>query len=124
MAGKRLPDDNRLVYSTDPKLNQRCPKCRELVSACTCPAPAAIPEKISVTLRLEKAKRGGKTVTVAAGLPASSEFLAPLASELKKSMGTGGAYGIQGAAGYIEIQGDRRDALRELLGRKGMRVKG
>ena len=116
--------DHRLVYSTDPKVNERCPKCRELVSQCACPPAVVIPDKITVHLRLEKAKRGGKTVTVVAGLPASKEFLSPLASDLKRSMGCGGGFGIKESSGYIEIQGDRREALREALGKKGMRVKG
>lgn len=116
--------DNRLVYSTDPALNRRCPKCNELIPSCTCQPDAPIPQKIAVKLRLEKAKRGGKTVTVVAGLPASKTFLSELSKDLKKSCGTGGTYGIEDVHGYVEIQGDHRDALRELLKGKGMRVKG
>jgi translation initiation factor 1 len=116
--------DNRLVYSTDPKLNQRCPKCHELVSECLCPPEAVIPDKITAHLRLEKAKRKGKTVTVVEGLPASRDFLCGLASELKRSTGSGGTYGIREAAGYIEIQGDRRELLRELLSKNGISAKG
>jgi translation initiation factor 1 len=116
--------DHRLVYSTDPKLKQHCPKCRELISECDCPRQAPIPDKISVTLRLERAKRGGKTVTVVEGLPVSKDFLQSLAADLKRSAASGGTFGIKASSGFIEIQGDRRDLLREQLRNKGISVKG
>lgn len=116
--------DDRLVYSTDVKENQRCKKCKELIAECRCSAAAALPDKLSAKLRLEKTGRGGKTVTVVAGLPPSKAFLSELAKELKRSCGSGGTYRIEGAEGRIEIQGDRRDALREMLGKKGMSLKG
>ena len=54
------------------------------------------------------------------GLPRNPEFLESLARELKKSRGTGGRVGED----FVEIQGDHREPLRELLGRKGWVVKG
>ena len=69
---------------------------------------------------MEKAGRGGKTVSVVYGLPRNEAFLKELCQELKRACGTGGA--IQDDA--IELQGDLRDRIRELLLKKGFGVKG
>jgi translation initiation factor 1 len=79
-----------------------------------------VPDRIVAKLRLEKSGRGGKTVTVVYDLPRNTAFLKALCSELKKSCGTGGAV----AEDTIELQGDLRDRVRELLTSKGFRVKG
>jgi translation initiation factor 1 len=69
---------------------------------------------------MEKKGRGGKTVTVVDGLPDNAAFLKELAQELKRACGTGGAPGD----GVVELQGDLRDRVRELLQKKGFVVKG
>ncbi len=79
-----------------------------------------MPERVVAHLRLEKSGRGGKSVTVVDGLPRNRAFLRELATELKKACGAGGTAG----GGAVEIQGDRRDALRPLLAAKGFTVKG
>jgi translation initiation factor 1 len=71
-------------------------------------------------LRIEKAGRGGKTVTVVDGLPRNRAFVKELAGELKRACGAGG----NAVADHVEIQGDHRVALRALLGSKGWIVKG
>lgn len=71
-------------------------------------------------LRLEKTGRGGKTVTVIDGLPRNAAFLKELGHELKRACGTGGAV-LDGA---IELQGDLRDRVRDLLTRRNVIVKG
>lgn len=71
-------------------------------------------------LRLEKTGRGGKTVTVIDGLPRNAGFLKELGHELKRACGTGGAV-LDGA---IELQGDLRDRVRDLLTRRNVIVKG
>lgn len=114
----------RLVYSSDPKLNERCPRCKEVLSECSCPKKAQMPDSISGVLQLEKAHRGGKTVTVLKKLPPVEDFLKHLAKELKQQCGCGGTYGIAEEMGYVEIQGDRRELLREYLPKKGIKVKG
>ena len=60
------------------------------------------------------------TVTVVDGLPRNAAFLAALASELKKALGTGGS----ALESSVEIQGDRREAIRARLAAKGWTVKG
>ena len=71
-------------------------------------------------LRLEKKGRGGKSVTVVAGLPRNRAFLATLAADLKRACGTGGTAGDDA----VEVQGDQRERLRPLLLAKGYAVRG
>lgn len=118
-------EDNRLVYSTDPARNQKCPACGELIPACRCGAKKNIQTvACECVLRIEKAHRGGKTVTVIDRLPARENWLKDLAKTLKAACGTGGTYFMEGGTGRIEIQGDKREPLRALLAKQGIRVKG
>jgi translation initiation factor 1 len=71
-------------------------------------------------LRVEKAGRGGKTVSVVYGLPRNAAFLKELCQELKRACGTGGTV----LEGTVELQGDIRERIRELLLKKGFGVKG
>ena len=117
--------DTRLVYSTDPKLNQKCPKCKEVVSECTCPAEVdASTSKFVAVLRIETGGRKGKTVTVIDQLPKQEIFLRELTTELKKKCGSGGTYLMGGAEGVIEIQGDKRTAIRAALTKRGIKFRG
>ena len=99
-----------------------CPKCGWPADDCHCSKAAEerVPAKLVCVLRLEKKGRGGKSVTVVAGLPRNSTFLATLAAELKRACGTGGT----AADAAVEIQGDQRERLRALLLAKGYAVKG
>lgn len=117
--------DTRLVYSTDPKLNQKCQKCREVLSECTCPKEVdASSYKFVAVLRIEKSGRAGKTVTVIDQLPKSEIFLKDLTTKLKKKCGSGGTYLMDGKEGVIEIQGDKREIIREFLAKEGIKSKG
>ena len=71
-------------------------------------------------LRMEKKGRAGKSVTVVYDLPQNAAFLKELCQELKRACGTGGAV----VDDTIEVQGDLRDRVREILQRRGMVVKG
>lgn len=110
----------RLVYSTDPNENRRCPRCRELLVSCRCEQAEAVPANLTVKLRLEKGGRGGKAVTVLYDLPRNPEFLKELAQRLKKACGTGGT----AKETTVELQGDYRERLRQLLPTLGYKVKG
>lgn len=117
--------NTRLVYSTDPKENIKCSKCKELQSECVCVAePELKSYKFVAYLRIEKAGRGGKTVTVIRELPKVELFLKDLTSELKKKCGTGGTYKMDGKEGVIEIQGDKIVVIRQILSKKGIKTKG
>lgn len=124
-----MSDKNvRLVYSTDPAQNKKCAKCKELLAECSCEPEQEVKMTPAKTynfvayLRLEKAGRGGKTVTAIKELPKNEAFLKDLTSELKKKCGSGGTYEIK--TGTIEIQGDKMDMVRALLTKKGIKTKG
>lgn len=72
-----------------------------------------------VRVGLEKKGRGGKTVSVITGLSGSEDALRELTSELKRRCGSGGTL----KDGVIEIQGDHRDTLVEILKTRGLTVK-
>jgi len=71
-------------------------------------------------LRISKQGRGGKTVTVIDGFTRHADDLENLASDLKRSCGSGGT--VRGMS--IEIQGDARERLRIKLSGLGFAVKG
>jgi translation initiation factor 1 len=79
-----------------------------------------VPARPTAKLRVEKAGRGGKTVTVVYGLPNNAAFLKDLAQQLKRACGTGGTASDEG----VELQGDLRDRVRHFLLAKGFQVKG
>jgi translation initiation factor 1 len=111
-----MSKDHRLVYSTDPELNKRCPRCKELASECSCRPDVDVSKAtFKAKLRMEKKGRGGKIVTVVAGLPRSEKFIGDLAAKLKKGCGVGGTSYIEGDEGIVEIQGDNRDRIRQIL---------
>jgi len=119
-----MSNDARLVYSTDPKMNEKCPKCKELKAACACaPEVDASKVKFTAVMRIEKQGRGGKTVTVVDKLPKQELFLKELTSDLKKKCGSGGTYLMDGADGVIEIQGDHIDKVMAALKAQGHHVK-
>jgi translation initiation factor 1 len=110
------------VYSTERR--RVCPGCGWPVDDCRCSRNLAtpdppVPEKPVAKLRLEN-RASGKHVTVLDGLPENGAFLETLCRDLKKACGTGGSEG----PGSIELQGDQRERLRELLPKKGIQVKG
>jgi translation initiation factor 1 len=80
----------------------------------------SVPSRVVARLRLEKKGRGGKTVTVVYDLPSNATFLKDLAQQLKRACGTGGTV----AENTIELQGNLRDRVRDVLTRKGWMVKG
>ena len=112
----------RLVYSTDTA--GRCPGCGWPLRNCQCSdrrvVSTPVPERIVAKLRTEKKGRGGKTVTVVYGLPQNAEFLKELSQELKRACGTGGTI----VEGGVELQGDLRERVREVLVKRGYGVKG
>jgi translation initiation factor 1 len=118
-----MKDARRAVVYSSGK-GRICPKCGWPESDCHCSSKITAPDepvpgKITAKLRLEN-RGSGKVVTVVDSLPANREFLSGLARELKKSCGTGG----RARETFVEIQGDHRERLRDLLARKGWTVQG
>lgn len=113
---------SRPVYSS--ATGRLCPTCGWPEKDCKCSSQFArdepVPVRVVAKLRLEKAGRGGKTVTVVYDLPRNQPFLKELASELKRACGVGGAV----AENTVELQGDVRERVKALLVRKGFGVKG
>jgi translation initiation factor 1 len=64
-----------------------------------------------VKVRRETSGRRGKAVTTVAGVPLDDDGLKELAGRLKKRCGVGGAV----KDGVIELQGDHRDAVLDVL---------
>jgi len=112
--------DRRLVYDSDSPLERVSPSARSRrdVSRDASGPGLNVPNDGVVRLLRDRKRRGGKTVTLVAGLPAGTSVDA-LASELKRLCGTGGTV----RDGVIEIQGDVRERIKPELERRGYRVK-
>jgi translation initiation factor 1 len=111
----------RIVYSSD--AGRVCPKCGWPIRECCCSRKSAgepVPARVVAKMRIEKAGRGGKTVSVVYGLPKNDAFLKELCQDLKRTCGTGGAV----VDGTVQLQGDLRDRIRAVLLVKGIVVKG
>ncbi len=122
-----MADDSKLVYSTDPERNRKCPKCGNLMPECSCGKQDEETDSKydwTAVLRTESANRGGKTVTVISQLPPTEKFLDALARKLKIRCGSGGTYFVRERRGVIEIQGDKRELIRAILSAEGIRFKG
>ena len=72
-----------------------------------------------VRIMRDRKQRGGKTVTMITGVPASEEALTTLAQQLKKLCCSGGTV----KDGIIEIQGDHCDKVQTKLTELGYKVK-
>ncbi len=119
-----------LVYSTE--LGRICPQCQKAVGQCICKKGKDKTAKMgSAAINLSKMEdgivrigreskgRGGKGVTLIAGLNLEENALKDLAKKLKQKCGTGGTV----KAGIVEIQGDHREKLAEELKKMGYKVK-
>jgi len=97
-----------------------CAKCGRHGDACRCAAAAAKPKDARPTIRMRLEKRSGKSVTVLAATLLQEKALRALASDLKARLAAGGT--LKGSE--IELQGDHRERLRDLLREQGLLVKG
>ncbi len=116
--------DRVLVYSTDPKDQAIISGEAEKHKKITTQKSLVDTKKFVVVFRMETQSRGGKTVTVMDKFPAHETFLKELTKEIKIKCGTGGSYRIDGQFGLIEIQGDKRIAIKKLLDGKDIKYKG
>jgi translation initiation factor 1 len=112
----------RLFEGTPFDRPPRCERCGELETDCRCPPPPPAripPEKQTARLAVEKRARG-KHVTVVRGLPAEGNDLPAVLAALKSACGAGGALKDE----TLEIQGDQRQRVRDVLTGIGYRVHG
>ncbi len=101
-------DNSRLVYSTNTgRIKQEEVK------------PQRAKGDGIVRIQRQTNGRKGKGVCLITGVDLDDVALDKLAAELKKKCGCGGSV----KEGVIEIQGDKRDLLKQLLEAKGMKVK-
>jgi translation initiation factor 1 len=108
-----LPDDRRLVYSTDGSLP--LPSFRAPTSKPKGRPQGGIPDDGIVRVGCERRKGG--VVTLVYGL--QGHELPTVAQELKRRCGTGGT----AKNGVVELQGDRRDAALAFFAERGRRAK-
>lgn len=107
--------DYEIVYSSDGSGKNIASKNKESQKEVE-----IIPSKITLKLRIEKGGRGGKVVTVVYEVPANKSYFEKLTKELKAKCGVGGSF----KGSTIEIQGDKKEQVRDLLIKKGFQVKG
>lgn len=120
-----LNNNNRtLVYSDDPKDQDIITGKSERDAFEAQQKEIVLEKKFTVVFRIEKNGRGGKTVTILDQLPSLDSFLKELTKELKAKCGVGGSHFINGKYGCIEIQGDKRDAIKKILESKAIKYKG
>ena len=89
-----------------------CPKCGLPKELCICEAIAKEKQKISIST---VQKRYKKQVTVVHGIDASSIDVKSLLKKLKSRLACGGTY----KHGEIELQGDHKNKVREILIHEG-----
>jgi translation initiation factor 1 len=109
--------NSRLVYDSDAPLQK--PSRKERPSNAPAGPSLNLPKDGVVRLLRDRKRRGGKTVTLVAGLSDTPAALSALASDLKRLCGTGGT--VRGE--MIEIQGDVRERIKSELERRGYTVK-
>ena len=83
------------------------------------PVKSLSPEQQTIYLHRESKGRGGKTVTLVKGLVLSEKDLKALAKKLKRACGTGGTI----KENIIEIQGEHREKIADVLRKQGFKVK-
>ncbi|AFY39180.1 translation initiation factor 1 (eIF-1/SUI1) [[Leptolyngbya] sp. PCC 7376] len=77
------------------------------------------PNQQNIRIQSTRSGRKGKTVTVITGFQHAPATLTKLTKQLKNKCGAGGTL----KDGVIEIQGDRRKQLLELLTQQGYKAK-
>lgn len=81
--------------------------------------PDLPPQQQQIRIQVTRAGKGGKTVTVITGFQAKPETLAALLKQLKSQCGSGGTQ----KEASLEIQGDHRQKILELLLKLGYKAK-
>ncbi len=81
--------------------------------------PNLPPQQQNLRIQASRSGRKGKTVTIITGFQSSAETLAKLLKQLKTQCGSGGTV----KENSLEIQGDHRDKLLQLLIQLGYKAK-
>jgi translation initiation factor 1 len=110
MASGKGNSDKRVVYQEFGNDNS---------AAFERPTQELPPQQQNVRVQATRAGRKGKTVTVITGFQAKPETLADLIKQLKAQCGTGGTV----KDNEIEIQGDHKQKILEILIKLGYKAK-
>ena len=111
------PNDSRTVWSSetgDQRKTDLTPNPSPKRRGETLP-----PGQQTAYLHRDSKGRGGKGVTLVKKLVLSEEDMSALAKKIKQACGTGGTV----KDGVIEIQGDNRERIAEVLVKLGYKVK-
>ncbi|WP_076420426.1 translation initiation factor [Colwellia sp. UCD-KL20] len=101
-------NNSTLVYSTDSGRIKEQDKSNTIT-----------PSDGFAKVRRETKGRKGKGVITISGLGLDTAALKDLAKKLKKTCGTGGSV----VGEVIEVQGDKRDTIKQILEKNGFKVK-
>ncbi len=116
-----MPDDSRLVYSTDGgRVKQPLtPHNRKVAPTVAASRANTVPDDGVVRVQRDKRGRGGKTATTVTGLPGDEAALDALLKTLKTHCGAGGSR--EGRT--LVVQGDQRERLMAKLTALGYKPK-
>ena len=113
LTAETMPEEkSTLVYSTDKAIPRKKKPAQKVHKASLQPVQQKVP------IRLERKGRSGKSVTVIDGLQMPQDKQEVLLKQLKTMLGTGGT--VKDTS--LEIQGDHRDALMEMLEKMGYKA--
>ncbi len=107
------PSKSRTVWSSEQGDQRRQPEKKAAVTQ------SLPPQQQTAYLRRDSKGRGGKGVTLVKNLVLTESDLNALAKTLKQAVGSGGTV----KEGVIEIQGEQREKIAEVLRRLGYKVK-
>jgi len=105
-----------LTYSTDPDW---CSKCKHLPCQCSRPKTQSIGTAAPRLVKMRLEKRRGKPLVVLFELGMAPAQQKELLKEIQQLCGTGGCV----KDGTLEIQGDHRERIEQLLSGKSIKVK-
>jgi translation initiation factor 1 len=110
-SDNKMTDGKRVVYSEFGNIDNSAALERGV--------PEVPPNQQNLKVQASRKGRGGKTVTVISGFQEKPETLTTLVKQLKAQCGTGGTV----KDNEIEIQGEHKQKLVEILTKLGYKAK-
>lgn len=110
-SDSKMTDGKRVVYSEFGNIDNSAALERGV--------PEVAPNQQNLKVQASRKGRGGKTVTIISGFQEKPETLAALVKQLKAQCGTGGTVKDH----EIEIQGEHKQKLVEILTKLGYKAK-
>ncbi|MBU0468054.1 MAG: stress response translation initiation inhibitor YciH [Candidatus Omnitrophica bacterium] len=117
-----IPDK---IFPKNERGEHLCFRCQQPVGACDCPSFDPNKPKSDLympVLKIDKEGRKGKAVVVVKGLPDDKNYLKELAKKLKMRTGSGGTFFVSDNKGVIEIQGEKKEIIMEVLRSEGFKI--